>query len=131
MCDGWQSRDVAARTNQTEAPMMGIGIALKIGPRLAAAVGRTVGVGLHRIKGIVRALAHRSEIRQLSALDDRMLKDIGLSRSDVVGALSEPLLKDPSTVLLVRSVERRARQHAPAAVTRAPRPREKASMRTA
>jgi hypothetical protein len=37
------------------------------------------------------------------------LKDIGLTRLDVLGALGEPMFKDPSTVLMIRSVERRSR----------------------
>ena len=55
-----------------------------------------------RATTIVRAIRHRREIRQLCAWDDSMLKDIGLTRSDVVGALSEPLLRDPSAVLAAR-----------------------------
>ncbi|MEE1654605.1 DUF1127 domain-containing protein [Microvirga sp. CF3062] len=55
-----------------------------------------------------RALRHRGEIRHLAEFDDRMLKDIGLTRSDVSCALSEPLLRNPSWVL-VRSAERHSR----------------------
>ena len=48
--------------------------------------------------------ASEAEIRSLADLDDRTLKDIGLIRSDVSGALAEPFYRNPSTVL-VRSVE--------------------------
>lgn len=64
------------------------------------------------IVGFIVALVHRREVRGLLDLDDRALKDIGLSRSDVLGVLAEPLAKDPSSLLLVRSIERRARLRA-------------------
>jgi uncharacterized protein YjiS (DUF1127 family) len=57
-----------------------------------------------------RALSHRSDVQTLLEMDDRCLKDIGLTRDDVLGALSESLARDPSKILLVRSVARRARQ---------------------
>ena len=60
-----------------------------------------------RATTVMRALRHRSEIRQLCAWDDSMLKDIGLTRSDVVGALSEPLFCDPSAALAARLGRRR------------------------
>jgi len=56
---------------------------------------------------LARTVRHRREIKGLAELDDRLLKDIGLTRGDVVGALSEPLLSNPS-VVLVRSAERRS-----------------------
>ncbi|MBJ6124304.1 DUF1127 domain-containing protein [Microvirga splendida] len=55
-----------------------------------------------------RALRHRGEIKHLAEFDDRMLKDIGLTRSDVSSALSEPLIRNPSWVL-IRSAERHSR----------------------
>jgi uncharacterized protein YjiS (DUF1127 family) len=57
---------------------------------------------------LVKALRHRREIKHLAELDDWMLRDIGLTRSDVSSALAEPLLRNPSWVL-VRSVERQSR----------------------
>lgn len=38
----------------------------------------------------------------LARLDDRQLADIGLTRSDVTGALAEPLWRDPTQVLAQR-----------------------------
>lgn len=70
-------------------------------------LARAVGGLLRRAGGLVKALQHRREVRHLSEFDDRTLKDIGLSRAEVDGALAEPLHRDPSLVL-VRSVERRA-----------------------
>jgi uncharacterized protein YjiS (DUF1127 family) len=64
---------------------------------------------------IVRALVHRWEVAQLAEYDERALKDIGLIPNDIAGALAVPLTKDPSTVLMLRSVERRAQARAQAA----------------
>lgn len=60
------------------------------------------------VASVLRALSHRLEVRRLAYLDERMLKDIGLTRTDVAGALSEPLFRDPSR-LLVRSLDERRR----------------------
>lgn len=60
------------------------------------------------ITAVVRALQDRREVRNLAEFDDRMLKDIGLTRSDVQSALAEPLLQNPS-VMLVRCAERHSR----------------------
>lgn len=82
-----------------------------------------------RVLALVRALRHRGEVRQLAELDDRALKDIGLTRLDVIGALGEPMFKDPSTVLMVRSVERRSRNRTmavtPAEALRTVHPQQK------
>jgi uncharacterized protein YjiS (DUF1127 family) len=50
----------------------------------------------------------RSAGRYLSGMDDRMLSDIGLTRSDVRSAWSEPLWRDPTARLKLIAVERRA-----------------------
>ena len=61
---------------------------------------------------LTKALKPRREIRHLAEFDDRMLKDIGLTRGDVSSALSEPLIRNPSWVL-VRSAERHSRAERP------------------
>lgn len=69
----------------------------------------------HIVRGfaaLVRAILHRREVTRMLELDDRSLKDIGLVRSDVLGALAEPLSHDPSILLRLRSVDNRARQRA-------------------
>ena len=76
---------------------------------LAKAAMRLAQAAVGRIAATARAAVHRSEIRQLLELDDRQLKDIGLLRNDVLGALAQPIVRDPSIALLVRSVERRSR----------------------
>lgn len=80
----------------------------------AALAGRAAQGGFDRARALWRAFAHRRAVLQLSEFDDRGLKDIGLLRTDVVGALSQPWHRDPSTVLMMRAVERRA-QGRPAA----------------
>ena len=54
---------------------------------------------LVRTGTLVRILRNRHEVRKLAELDERSLKDIGLTRSDVQGALAASLLSDPSLVL--------------------------------
>ena len=74
--------------------------------------------------GIARAFTGRRILRELASFDNRMLKDIGLSRSDLRNAVSEPLFRDPTTLLAGRVDEsrvgragaQRARARAPGAV---------------
>lgn len=56
----------------------------------------------------IKAVARRRHIAQLGGFDDRMLRDIGLTRGDLLDATSGPLWQDPTALLVVRSVERRA-----------------------
>jgi uncharacterized protein YjiS (DUF1127 family) len=51
------------------------------------------------VEGIARAYEGRQVLRQLARSDDRMLKDIGLDRSDLRNAASEPLYRDPTVLL--------------------------------
>ncbi len=80
-----------------------------------------LGQFVRSLADLSRALRHRGEIRHLAEFDDRMLKDIGLTRSDVSCALSEPLLRNPSWVL-VRSAERHSRGERPDRSSRPVRP---------
>src|SRR5215469_17906276 len=59
-------------------------------------------------KRVVAAWRHRGDFVLLSSLDDRMLRDIGLTRGDLNDALAEPLWRDPTAVLVRRQRERRA-----------------------
>jgi uncharacterized protein YjiS (DUF1127 family) len=89
----------------------------RTGSSLGLRASRTV---LRALVGLVRALRDRQEVKRLIELDDRALKDIGLSRSEVDGALAEPLFRNPSAVL-VRSVERRSRAVPAAGASPGPR----------
>jgi uncharacterized protein YjiS (DUF1127 family) len=57
---------------------------------------------------VVEAWRHRGDIALLASFDERMLRDVGLTRSDLNDALSEPLWRDPTAVLVRRQCERRA-----------------------
>jgi uncharacterized protein YjiS (DUF1127 family) len=50
-------------------------------------------------EAIARAYAGRRILNQLARSDDRMLKDIGLDRSDLRNAASEPIYRDPTELL--------------------------------
>ena len=70
-----------------------------------ALAGATFTSALVRILfGTIRqaalALKNRRQVTALAHLDDRLLKDIGLTRLDVVAALSSPLQHDPSRHLI-------------------------------
>jgi uncharacterized protein YjiS (DUF1127 family) len=82
----------------------------------AASATRTA---LPPVTAALRALSNRREMNRLLACDDRMLKDIGLTRSEVAGVLGESLFRDPS-ILLARSVEWRRRGRPVVTVQAAP-----------
>ncbi len=54
---------------------------------------------LGRAIRMVRTLHHRRQINELMSYDDRMLRDIGVTRLDLHRALSGPLASDPSREL--------------------------------
>ena len=58
------------------------------------------------IMRFVRALSQRRALGELIRLDDRMLKDIGLSRGDIDAAESLPLGRDPIALLVSRQASR-------------------------
>ena len=60
-----------------------------------------------RLKAFVRARRNRRSANALAGLDRHMLKDIGLSRSDLRDAFSSPFWEDPTELLRERSNERR------------------------
>lgn len=73
---------------------------------ISAGATRVVTLTLGPVNAIVKALIHRREVMRLGELDERGLKDIGLVRSDLDGALSVSWLSDPSLVLAERSSAR-------------------------
>ncbi|PZU94626.1 MAG: hypothetical protein DI527_03390 [Chelatococcus sp.] len=96
---------------------------------VSAGVVRVAAMGIKPVTLLVKAIIHRREILRLAELDDRCLKDIGLVRSDVEGALATSWLHDPSTMLASRAEagaavaarrrEEAMRQHAPSREERA------------
>lgn len=56
---------------------------------------------------LMRAARNRRAAAMLAHFDDRMLSDIGISRSDLHDAYAEPLWRDPTCVLAMRAAERR------------------------
>jgi uncharacterized protein YjiS (DUF1127 family) len=64
----------------------------------------------HVVDFLERAAAGRRALRQLASADDRMLKDIGLDRSDLRNAASQPLYRDPTRLLAGRVDEGRTHQ---------------------
>jgi uncharacterized protein YjiS (DUF1127 family) len=60
----------------------------------------TLALGVWRL---VVAIKHRRELAYLADLDDRMLADIGLTRSDLRDAYSEPPWQDSTSMLARRA----------------------------
>jgi uncharacterized protein YjiS (DUF1127 family) len=84
---------------------LGISAASPAIKALTALAGR-IGQGLKEFADRVK---NRRDAFRLADLDDRMLADIGLNRSDLRDAYAGPLWRDPSELLARRAVERRAR----------------------
>ena len=70
--------------------------------RLFAAADRLV----QRLGALYQAFQGHRTARTLSALDERTLDDIGLSRADVDRALYSPLSQDPRSDLMVARFNR-------------------------
>jgi uncharacterized protein YjiS (DUF1127 family) len=78
----------------------------QVGQRLSAARAGVV----RGVASLSRAIKNRRAATALAGLDDHMLADIGLTRSDLRDAYSEPLWHDPTDVLVGRAAERRHRR---------------------
>jgi uncharacterized protein YjiS (DUF1127 family) len=63
--------------------------------------------GRRAARHVAEHIRNRHEAMSLADLDDRMLADIGLSRSDLRDAYAEPPWRDPGDVLARRAAERR------------------------
>ncbi len=81
------------------------------------------GQVLARIGSGLRALhaawERRQLVGQLGALDDHMLRDIGITRQDVLSVLAEPMFRDPSQKLAERARDVRQANRAAALDSRA------------
>jgi uncharacterized protein YjiS (DUF1127 family) len=76
---------------------------LSLSMLLAAALRRRLGQ-------VRRAIQNRRAAAGLAGLDDHMLADIGITRSDLRDAYSQPLWHDPTDILASRAAERRTRK---------------------
>lgn len=74
---------------------------------LPSIVGAALGPFLACVRTISRALKNRREAGMLAGMDDRMLADIGLTRSDLRDAYAEPLWRDPTDILAGRVRDKR------------------------
>jgi len=83
---------------------------------LARVVGTAGGSLGRRLGQSGRAVRNRRAAAALGGLDDHMLADIGITRSDVRDAYAEPLWHDPTDVLAGRAAERRHRRRRSALV---------------
>ncbi len=64
---------------------------------------------------LVRGYLNRRTALEMMHFDERMLKDIGLTRGDVHASIIEPMGADPTVRLRILAVERRAANKAQAA----------------
>ncbi len=77
------------------------------GSTLLRVFASVLAVVTHWLKEFARARRHRREANVLAGLDRRMLADIGITRTDVRDAFSEPFWDDPTALLRERALERR------------------------
>ena len=81
------------------------------GGALVRAMASLVALVAYWFKQIARVRRHRREAYALAGLDHRMLADIGITRSDLSDAFSEPFWDDPTALLRERALERRVYRH--------------------
>ena len=77
------------------------------GGALVRALFALVALVTYWLKQLARARSHRREARMLAGLDRHMLADIGITRSDLRDAFSQPFWDDPTALLRERAIERR------------------------
>jgi uncharacterized protein YjiS (DUF1127 family) len=77
------------------------------GGTLLRACASLVSMMASGAKRVARARRNRRDAAALANLDRRMLADIGISRSDLRDAFSEPFWEDPTALLRERALERR------------------------
>jgi len=75
-----------------------------LGAWLVQSLAATIGNG---VRSLLQTIKNRRDATILAGMDERMLADIGLTRGDVRDAISEPVWRDPTAILVSRSHERR------------------------
>jgi hypothetical protein len=70
--------------------------------------GGTVVNAILMSPSVIRAYLNRGDVLRMLDMDDRMLRDIGITRADITSSLAGPYSCDPSTRLRIFAVERRA-----------------------
>ncbi len=65
------------------------------------------------LRKLAQALKNRRDAAILAGMDERMLRDIGLTRGDLRDAYAEPLWRDPTDILASRVQDRRRSRRAP------------------
>ena len=73
----------------------------------ARAVNALAGIAVERVRSVLQMLKNRRDAVILAGMDEHMLADIGLTRGDVRDAVSEPVWRDPTAILVSRVHERR------------------------
>jgi hypothetical protein len=66
------------------------------------------GAAVQYLYSVFIAASARKSIRPLLKVDERLLRDIGLTRADVIDCLTNPMNEDPSELLISRRRERAA-----------------------
>ena len=89
---------------------------------LLAAAGANLNAAVVFVRAAWKARRHRREVTRLLAFDDHALRDIGLTRGDVLVSLAGPAFDDPSTRLRILAVERRAARRSQSREWRTGRP---------
>ncbi len=80
--------------------------------QLSQAINAVAGFVVARTRNLAQLVKSRRDASMLAGLDDRMLADIGLTRGDLRDAVSEPVWRDPTAILVTRAHERRVnRRH--------------------
>lgn len=72
-----------------------------------ALVRAAFAIALNGMRKFARLLKNRRNARMMAGMDDRMLADIGLTRSDLRDAYAQPLWRDPTDVLAGRARDKR------------------------
>jgi hypothetical protein len=66
-------------------------------------IGQALTAVLLGTRQVITAIKHRCQLADLADAEDHRLADVGITRDDLNAALSEPLWRDPTTVLARRA----------------------------